>query len=60
VSAVGEHEAVDAESVAGAERFPAASIASTAKLYEFPHVRPEAVNAVVVVVPTSVPSRRTR
>ncbi len=43
--------------LAFAERFPAASKASTASVYAVPHARPLNVAPVEVVVPVSVPLR---
>ena len=43
--------------VALVERLPAASYASTSKVYDVPHVRPETVELVWVVVESAAPLR---
>jgi len=48
---------VDTDTDAFADRFPAASKASTANEYPVPQESPDAVKDVVVVVPTEVVSR---
>ena len=47
------HAAVDAESVAGVERPPRMSAASTANANDVPHARPVTVYVLAVVDPTS-------
>jgi hypothetical protein len=49
------HAAVDADADTFADRFPAASAASTAKPYDVPHVSPDTVYDVEAVEPFSVP-----